>query len=92
MPNLCIRLPEQICKNARVWAALHDTTVTEAVRLFLDRLPHYSTTRIGAASARSAAGRAQTPSAPARAVVSLHPLVTRRFSNEDPAPTRRPAS
>jgi plasmid stability protein len=35
MPNITIRLDESILHRARIWAAIHNTTVTEAVREFL---------------------------------------------------------
>jgi hypothetical protein len=35
MPNITIRLDESTFRRARIWAAIHNTTVTEAVREFL---------------------------------------------------------
>jgi hypothetical protein len=35
MPNITIRLDESTLRRARIWAAIQNTTVTEAVRDFL---------------------------------------------------------
>jgi hypothetical protein len=35
MPNITIRLDESTHRRARIWAAIHNTNVTEAVREFL---------------------------------------------------------
>ncbi|HEV2133362.1 MAG TPA: hypothetical protein VGR47_03790 [Terracidiphilus sp.] len=86
MANLCIRVPYQVSKNARIWAAINRTTVTEAVRLFLDGLHFDFKDKPGAASARPAAARSATPPAAARAIVTARPTVTLRFSDENPAP------
>jgi plasmid stability protein len=91
MTNLCIRLPEKTYHNARVWAALHHTTVTDLVRYFLQNLAVVSAAKLGVPSARSAAVPRATPPAAARDIVSALPIVTFRFSDDDPAPAPRPA-
>ncbi|HEV2135487.1 MAG TPA: hypothetical protein VGR47_14735 [Terracidiphilus sp.] len=99
MTNMCIRLPERTYRRGRVYAALHNMTVTDLVRLFLDDLPNISAAKLGVPSARSAARSAAargatTPAAP-RAIVTARPTVTLRFSDENFAPAtvsaRRPA-
>ncbi|HTW79181.1 MAG TPA: hypothetical protein VME23_06555 [Terracidiphilus sp.] len=38
MPNITIRLDDSMLRHVRIWAAIHDTTVTEVVREFLQFL------------------------------------------------------
>lgn len=47
MPNVTITLTQEAYRNARVWAAQHDTTITAAVRIFLEKAPELSAAKLG---------------------------------------------
>jgi hypothetical protein len=47
MPNVTITLTQEAYRNARIWAAKHDTTVTAAVRIFLEKAPEFSAAKLG---------------------------------------------
>jgi hypothetical protein len=38
MPNITVRLDDSTLRHARIWAAIHNTTVTEVVRELLQFL------------------------------------------------------
>lgn len=47
MPNVTITLTYEEYRNARIWAALNDTTVTAAIRTIVQTLPILSAGKIG---------------------------------------------
>ncbi len=40
MPNINVTVNETTYREARIWAAIHNTTVSEMVRRFLDLVAH----------------------------------------------------
>ena len=71
MPNVTIKLPHQTYRQARIWAAQHDLSISKAFRIFLEQLPGLSAIKLRAAHAAALNGAAPPQVAvPARVQVT----------------------
>jgi hypothetical protein len=48
MPNINVTVNESTYREARIWAAIHNTNVSEMVRRFLDMVAHDAVTELAA--------------------------------------------
>lgn len=46
MPNVTVTIPAESYRNARVWAAANNTTVTRVVRDILNAIPKFSAAKL----------------------------------------------
>ena len=56
MPNVTIKLPHQTYRQARIWAAQNDLSLSKAFRLFLEHLPGMSAIKLRAPVPAGVAG------------------------------------
>jgi hypothetical protein len=62
MPNITVTVSESAYRQARIWAATHNTSVSAIVQYCIERLP---TMRLSVEATAATARRRKQPSAPA---------------------------
>jgi hypothetical protein len=75
LPNITVTVSESAYRQARIWAATHNTSVSAIVQHCIEHLP---TMRLTAQATAATARRSKQPPTPARC--APHPLPHRKIA------------
>jgi hypothetical protein len=82
MPNITVTVSESSYRDARVWAALHNTSVSAIVQYYIERLPNLR----ASVEAAAATGRHRKQQQPASSAPAAAPSAEPVSSGTDPTP------